>query len=162
MFKKMCQMGEYAVWGKLFLRLVVGIVFFVHGSQKLFGWFDGSGIEGATDFLATLGFAVPMLLAWVVGLVELVGGIFLAVGFMASVAALVLTIDMLAAFFVVHVSNGFFVQNGGVEMVLILLAVLISFALSENDKLSLDKYWCLKWRCRKGECLPVELKERQS
>ncbi len=105
-----------AGWGVLPLRLVVGLVFVVHGAQKLFVF----GLAGTSGFLGSLGVPLPPVVA--VGLIaaEIVGGLALIVGAWTRLAAALLAADMLVALLAVHARGGFFVPDG-VEFVLTLL-----------------------------------------
>lgn len=122
----------------LILRLVIGVVFIMHGAQKLFGAFGGGGIDGTGQFFGSLGLQPATFWAWVVALVEFVGGIALAIGLLSRWAGLLLAIDMAVAAIVVHIPNGFFVSNGGVELVLILFVASLFFVAYGGGKLSID------------------------
>lgn len=122
----------------LVLRLVVGVVFMMHGAQKLFGAFGGGGISGTTGFMGSLGLQPAAFWAWVLALVEFGGGVSLAVGLLSRWAALLLAIDMAVATILVHLPNGFFVSNGGIELVLILFAASLFFVAYGSGKLSVD------------------------
>src|SRR5438094_2823207 len=108
-----------AVWG---LRLMLGIVFFVHGAQKLFGWFGGAGIAGTGDFFASLGLNPGAPLGIVSGAGELTGGLLLLFGVWVPFAAVVLTVDMLVAI-AFRTSKLGFTSGGGVELNLLILAM---------------------------------------
>src|SRR3989338_975175 len=110
MINQMCtkETGHCAQWASLILRVVVGIVFFAHGGQKLLGWFGGSGIDGTAGFLQQIGFAGAGFFAWVLALVEFFGGIALILGAFTSVVAVLLAINMLVAILAVHLKNGLF------------------------------------------------------
>src|SRR6266540_6067060 len=94
--------------GLLVLRLVVGLTLAAHGAQKLFGWFGGYGIAGTGQFLEQLGFRPGRLHAAQAGIVEVVGGLFLAAGLLTPAAAAAVVAVMLVAAVSVHVKNGFF------------------------------------------------------
>jgi len=122
----------------LLLRLVFGITFFLHGAQKLLGWFDGPGIAGVTGFVGSLGFAPAALWAWILAIVEFGGGLLLILGLLTQVAALFVALDMVVAIIKVHLPNGFFNANVGYELPLILLAVALFFATYGGGKWALD------------------------
>ena len=77
-------------------------------------------------------------MAVVVTLLELLGGLALILGLGTRIVGALLAIDMLVAMFTVHISNGFFVSNGGVELVLILFTAAVSFSLAGAGSLSID------------------------
>jgi putative oxidoreductase len=120
-------------WGMLPLRLVVGLVFAVHGGQKLFGF----GLAGTAGFLGSLGIPLPMVAATVVIVVELLGGLALLAGAWTRIVATALAGDMLVAILTVHARGGFFVPHG-VEFVLTLLGACLTLAALGAGALSLD------------------------
>ena len=122
----------------LLLRLVFGLTFFLHGSQKLLGWFDGPGIAGVTGFVGSMGFAPAAFWAWALAIVEFGGGLLLILGLLTQVAALLVALDMVVAIVKVHLPNGFFTANVGYELPLILLAVALFFATYGGGKWALD------------------------
>jgi len=122
----------------MILRLVIGVVFIMHGAQKLLGAFGGAGIDGTAQFFGSLGLEPAMFWAWVVALVEFGGGIAMAIGLLARWAGLLLAINMAVATIVVHLPNGFFASDGGVEFVLTLFAGSLFFAGYGSGKLSVD------------------------
>lgn len=122
----------------LLVRVAIGAVLAAHGAQKLFGWFDGHGIRGTSEFLETLGFHPGRPYAWLNGLTEFVGGIALAAGFLTPLAAAVIAGVMLTAIAVVHWDKGFFTMNGGYEFPLVLAVGAIALAFSGAGRWSLD------------------------
>jgi putative oxidoreductase len=118
----------------LILRIAVGIVFAAHGGQKLFMM----GFDGVAGFFGSLGVPLPMVAAIGVTLVELVGGIALIVGVGTRYVAGLLALDMLVALFMVHLPNGIFVSEGGYELVLVLAAAALFFALGGPGVWSVD------------------------
>jgi putative oxidoreductase len=74
----------------LLLRLVLGLIFLGHGAQKLFGFFGGHGRAGTSQFLTSLGFRPAKWWAVVVALGEFLGGLFLALGILTPLAALLI------------------------------------------------------------------------
>jgi putative oxidoreductase len=108
------------------LRLLLGGVFVLHGSQKLLG---GGGVAGFAGTLSRIGIEPHVPLAWVVAITEFVGGICVFFGFLTRFWAAGLAIDMGVALFKVHLANGFFISKNGFEFVLTLgvLAVAVVF-----------------------------------
>ena len=121
-------------WAILILRIVVGIVFAVHGGQKLFTM----GFDGVAGFFGSLGIPLPMVAAIVVTVLELVGGLALILGIGTRYVAALLAADMVVALLTVHLANGFFVSDGGYELVLLLAAAALYFALRGPGLFSLD------------------------
>ena len=122
----------------LLLRLVVGITFVMHGSQKLFGAFNGPGVQGFAGFLGSLGVPAPILFSWIVSLVEFFGGLALILGIFTRLFALLISVDMTVALLLVHVKNGFFAGAGGFELVLLLLASALALATHGAGKWSVE------------------------
>jgi putative oxidoreductase len=113
----------------LILRLVLGIVFFPHGAQKMLGWFGGYGFSATMDYFTSQG--IPGFLAFLAICAEFFGALGLIVGFLTRVAAFGITCNMLVAIFTVHLPNGFFMnwagsQKGeGFEYHLLVLAITV-------------------------------------
>ena len=131
-------------WAPLVIRLVLGVIFIAHGSQKLLGWFGGPGLSGAIEFFQQ-NLGIPPFLTVLDVVTEFFGGIALIVGLLTRVASLGLAIVMLVAIFKVHLPNGFFMNwfnvpdvGHGIEMNLALLGMAIGLMLSGAGKLSLD------------------------
>lgn len=116
--------------GLLIIRLIVGLTFAGHGTQKLFGWFGGYGLKGTAGWLDSIGMKPGILAALLAGLGELLGGLFLAAGVFTPVGAALIVITMLVAIFTVHGKNGFWVTSNGIEYNLILIAVAVGIALT--------------------------------
>ena len=121
-------------WGIALLRIVVGIVFVMHGQQKLFEM----GVGGVGGFFAALGVPAPQLAAVVVSVLETVGGLALILGVLTRLFGLLLAGDMLVALLLVHRPNRFFAGNGGVELVLLLGVAALALALTGAGALALD------------------------
>jgi putative oxidoreductase len=107
------------------LRLALGIGFMMHGLQKL-GAIDGTNIDKVSGFFGSLGFAPATFWAWVVALVETIGGAMVLIGLWTPIAAMLLAIVMLVAILRVHISNGFFVGVGGIELAFANLMMALS------------------------------------
>ena len=120
--------------GLLLIRVVTGIVFFMHGYQKLVD----NGIAATQQGFGMMGVPMPDVTAVVVTFVELVGGAALILGAFTAIVGLVLAADMLAALFIVHIDAGFFAMNGGFELVLLLGAMALGLAIAGPGQYSLD------------------------
>lgn len=123
----------------LALRIPIGIIFFAHGAQKLFGWFGGYGLEGVAGWMDSIGLAPGMLMALLAGSAETFGGLFLILGLLVRPSAFLLAITMIVAIFAVHFEHGLFMSNNGYEFALALLAASISLLISGAGKFSLDR-----------------------
>lgn len=115
-------------------RIILGIIFFVHGWQKFFTF----GISTVADNFSAMGVPAPTAAAWFAGLVELVGGAALIIGLAVPVFAVLLIIDMIGAIFAAHIDNGFFASNGGYELCLALIAGLIAVGFTNQGPASVD------------------------
>jgi putative oxidoreductase len=122
----------------LLLRLVVGLNFVPHGMQKAFGAFGGPGMEGFAGSLAKLGYSAPTLLAWLVMLTELVGGVLIALGFLTRPAALAVVIFMGVAV-MQHFGRGFFWNAGGFEYPLMWGIAALFFLIRGGGPYSVDR-----------------------
>ena len=121
-----------ANWGLVPLRLVVGLVFIVHGGQKLLVF----GLGGTAGFMAKVGIPWPFLAAVVVIAVEILGGLALVLGLGARLAAALLAIDMVVAILAVRLTTGFV---GGYEFELTLFGASLSLALLGGGPVSVRK-----------------------
>lgn len=124
--------------GILLVRLVVGFLFIGHGAQKLFGWFGGYGPKGTGGWMESIGIKPGVLMAVVVGLLELLGGALFAVGLFTPVAALFITATMLGAIVTVHGRNGVWATANGYEYHLVLIAAAVGIALIGAGDYSVD------------------------
>jgi putative oxidoreductase len=120
------------------LRLVVGLTLAAHGSQKLFGWFGGHGIEGTAAGYERLGLRPGRVNAWLAGLAECVGGLLLVLGLVTPLGAAALIGVMTVAVVTVHLRNGFFVSNNGFEFNLVMVAAAFALAGVGAGSWSLD------------------------
>jgi putative oxidoreductase len=124
--------------GRLLLRLTVGSLFFGHGTQKLFGWFGGHGLDATANMFDSIGMRPGSRNAVAAGLAETGGGAGIALGLAMPVSASVLTATMLTAINRVHLKNGPWVTNGGYEYNLVLIAAVLALVDVGPGQLSLD------------------------
>jgi putative oxidoreductase len=122
-------------WGITVLRVVVGIVFLVHGTQKLFGF----GFDGVAEGFERLGIPLPLFFAVVVTLVEFLGGVALILGLLTRFVSISLAIAMLVATLLVYFPNGFFSMNGGYEYTLVLIAATAALILERSGEAALGR-----------------------
>ncbi|MFI6032829.1 DoxX family protein [Streptomyces sp. NPDC051315] len=123
--------------GLLLLRLGTGGVLVAHGTQKLFGWFGGHGLEGTGQFMESVGYAPGRASATAAGLAEAGGGTLLALG-LATPAAGAAAAGAMAGASAVHVPSGFFAQSGGYEYAASLGLTGAALAITGPGRLSLD------------------------
>jgi putative oxidoreductase len=123
-------------YGILLLRVVVGLAFVGHGTQKLFGWFGGYGPQGTGGFLTSQGYRAGVLLAIMAGLCETVGGTLLALGLATPLAATLLAIVMINAIGSVTFKKGFML---GSELEIAYLTTAVSLAAIGPGRFSLDR-----------------------
>lgn len=123
----------------LALRVPVGIIFAAHGSQKLFGWFGGYGLEGTGKWMASIGLEPGVLMAALAGSAEFFGGLLILLGLATRPAALVAAFTMVVAILSVHIHNGLFMSNNGYEFGLALLAATLSLVISGGGRVSVDQ-----------------------
>jgi putative oxidoreductase len=125
------------------LRLVLGVVFFAHGAQKMLGWFGGFGFHGTIG--AFTGMGMPAPLAFLIICTEFFGGLGLIFGLLTRIASLGVCGLMIGAIFMVHLHFGFFMnwfgtQKGeGFEFHLLVLAIAATLLLRGAGAFSLDR-----------------------
>lgn len=122
--------------GLLILRVVLGVVFVAHGAPKLIG-----GVEETAVMLGAIGVPVPTVAAWLVALLETLGGVGLLMGLLVTPVSLLLAVHLLLGIILVHAKNGFYVVwqgQGGVEFNLVLIAGLLALVLSGPGRAALD------------------------
>ena len=126
------------------LRLVLGVVFFAHGAQKMLGWFGGFGFSGTMGFFTGM-MHIPAALAFLAIAAEFFGGIGLILGFLTRIAAFGIGVNMLVAIMVVHHVFGFFMnwsgaQKGeGIEFHLLVLGMVAFLMIRGAGAFSIDR-----------------------
>ena len=116
----------------LLLRLAVGITFLAHGLDKL------DDLAGTERFFASLGIPAPELMTPLVAVTEVGGGLLLLTGLATPLVGVALATDMVVAYLTAHLGNGFFVAEGGGELVLLLASASFALALTGAGRFSLD------------------------
>ncbi|MGO9959309.1 MAG: DoxX family protein [Solirubrobacteraceae bacterium] len=124
--------------GRLFLRLIVGGLFVGHGTQKLFGWFGGYGLDATGQFFENLGLRPGKRHALAAGAAEAGGGALLVLGAATPLAASVLIATMITAINRVHLKNGPWATNQGYEYNLVLIAAVLALAETGPGTPSVD------------------------
>src|SRR3954451_18991352 len=92
--------------GLLIIRLALGLILFAHGSQKLFGWFGGFGLDGTGGFFESIGHKPGRRMAMIAGLSEAGGGLMLVLGLLTPLAAAMVIGTMIVAAVSVHAKQG--------------------------------------------------------
>jgi putative oxidoreductase len=140
--------------GLLLLRLGTGGVLAAHGTQKLFGWFGGAGIEGTGKMMESVGYEPGRASAMASGLAEAGGGTLLALG-LATPAAGAAAAGGMAGAAAVHAPNGFFNAEGGYEYAATLGLAAAGLAITGPGRLSLDH--ALGHAVNRGWMVPIAL-----
>jgi putative oxidoreductase len=119
-------LGKYSAALYAILRIVAGLLFAMHGSQKLFGF---PGENPPVELASLMGVA---------GIVELVGGLMIAIGLFTSIAALIASGQMAVAYFMAHAPKGTFpIENQG-ELAMLFCFLFLYFAAQGSGIWSVD------------------------
>jgi putative oxidoreductase len=125
------------------VRIILGVVFFAHGAQKMLGWFGGQGFSATMASFTHMG--IPALFAFLAIAAEFFGGLGLLVGLLGRVAAFGVLCDMLVAIVMIHSHVGFFMnwsgtQKGeGFEYHLLAIAVCVTILVKGSGAFSIDR-----------------------
>ena len=127
------------------IRVVLGIIFFAHGAQKVLGWYGGHGLKGTAAFFNSMG--MPLPIAYLVCLLEFLSGIGLLIGFLARLCGLAVVAIMGGAIATVHLKHGFFLnaelkpgQGHGIEYTLALIAMALAVLIEGAGAFSIDRW----------------------
>jgi len=133
------QGTSLASWSPLALRIVLGITFLAHGSQKLFGAFGSHGLSQLAQGVEKMGFYPGSLWAFLVASCEFFGGLLVLLGAAAEIGAAMIIPVMLVAIWKVHGPNGFFITNSqpGFEYNFMILGACVALILSGPGPLAL-------------------------
>jgi len=124
--------------GILIIRVLFGLAMTSHGAHKLFGWFGGYGIKGTGGFFETIGFRPGALFATAAGLSEMGGGLLLTLGLFTPFGSAAVLSAMLVAMVSVHLKNGFFATNNGIELPFFYAVAAVAIAFSGGGAFSFD------------------------
>lgn len=127
-----------AGWEALILRIPIGLILAAHGSQKLFAWFGGHGLDGTGQWMTSVELNPGFVMALLAGSAEFFGGVALMLGLLTRPAAVISALTMLVALFWVHWGKGFFLDTHGIEYALALLSATTALAFIGGGRYSLD------------------------
>jgi putative oxidoreductase len=136
--------ATHADWIVVIARIVLGIIFFAHGAQKMLGWYGGPGLARSMRTF-TEHLHLPPALTFLVIAGELFSGVGLIVGLFSRIAALVIALTMVGAIATVHFRFGLFLnwfgtQDGhGIEYHLLTIALALVVVVQGAGALSLDR-----------------------
>src|SRR5262245_37931629 len=128
-------------WSTLPLRLALGSIVFIHGAQKVFGAWGGAGLN-AWMASGSAPYNLQPSWAWLaaVAFIELIGSVFIILGFLTRVGAGLVSIVMGAYMISTFREYGFFLSNRGAEYIVALFAIAISLTIAGGGNLSVDSY----------------------
>lgn len=124
--------------GLLVVRVTLGLLMAAHGSQKLLGWFGGHGLAGTAGFFDSIGFRPGRFFATLASATEVTSGILLALGFLGPVGPALMISVMIVAAVSMHLKNGLFAANNGIEVPLLYGVVAAGLLLTGPGLYSLD------------------------
>ena len=125
----LASLDRYHEYGPFCIRIALGLVMMGHGSQKLFGAFGGGGLSQTAGFFGQIGIVPGIFWASVVAVVETFGGLLVFIGLLTRIAGLLIAVTMFVAMTWVHLPNGFFLSNRGIEFTLVLFAMALALFL---------------------------------
>jgi putative oxidoreductase len=131
--------------GLLIIRLAIGVLLFAHGTQKLFGWYGGHGLDGTGGFMESLGHRPGRQMALAAGLSEAGGGLLIALGFLTPLGAAMVIGTMIVAAVSAHAPNGLWATNGGYELPMTYALVAAGLAFTGAGDWSVDSAADLEW-----------------
>ena len=123
-------MNKYGDYFYVLFRILVGLMFLIHGGQKLFGWFGGPGGKGSVPLASLFGAA---------GVIETFVGLMLILGFFTRLFATLGAVEMLVAFFKAHFPNGWIPLLNGGELALLYFAAFLVIMVYGSRKWSLEQ-----------------------
>jgi len=127
--------------GLLALRLTAGLLMAGHGAQKLFGWWGGPDFKAVADGFAQVGYTPAKFFALLASSSEVLGGLFLALGFLTPLGSAAVIGVMFNAVVGVHWTSGVWAANQGYELPLLFGVIAVTLAFTGPGRLSLDRGW---------------------
>jgi putative oxidoreductase len=124
--------------GLLLLRVCLGLTMAGHGTQHLFGWFDGVGLEATGKSFSGSGYPAGQVMAVIAGACQLLGGLGLALGALTPLSAAAVVGTMINAT-AAKWDGGFFLPTG-MEYEFILAASVAALALTGPGRLAVDRF----------------------
>ncbi len=138
-------------WTGLVLRLMLAMVIFPHGAQKLFGWFGGHGFTATLDTF-TVKMHISVFFALLAVIAESIGSMALFIGLLTRVAAFGIFCVMIVAIWMVHWQHGFFMnwfgqkKGEGFEFHLLAIAICIVLMIAGGGRWSIDRMISKRWK----------------
>jgi len=142
MFKKLVNTDNDIA--TLVIRVMLGVVFFPHGMQKLLGWYGGYGFTGSMGFFTDT-LHIPAIFAFLAIMAEGLGSLGLITGLLTRVAAFGIGVNMVVAVYMLHWQHGFFMnwfgkqQGEGYEYHLLVIGIGLALLVTGAGKWSVDK-----------------------
>lgn len=118
----------------LVARILLGVVLIAHGLQKFAQW----TLAGTAQAFGEMGVPAAGVAAPISAVIELVGGVLLLVGLFAPIAGILVSLNMLGAAVIAHVSNGIFAANNGWELVGVIAAAALAVGVAGPGRWSVD------------------------
>jgi putative oxidoreductase len=116
-------------------RIIIGLLFFVHGAQKWFGWFGSKGVAAVGS------------LFWFAGIIETIAGLFLVIGLYSRLVAFISAGEMAFAYFIAHFPRGVFPYQNGGETALLFMAAFFVIIIHGSKKFSIERALCKGKEC---------------
>ena len=130
-------------WAIAVVRIVLGVIFFAHGAQKVLGWYGGYGLKATTSYFVSTG--IPKPIALLVSFFELLGGLGLFFGFLTRPSALAVICVQIGAIAKVHAQHGLFInwelapgRGHGYEANLAYIAMAVACLIAGGGSLSVE------------------------
>jgi putative oxidoreductase len=119
-------LGRFSGPAYALLRIVAGLLFAMHGAQKLLGLFGGQTVP-------------TMSQPWFAGVIEVIGGIMIALGAFTSIAAFIASGEMAAAYFIAHAPKGMNPLTNGGELAVLYCFLFLYIAARGPGRWSLGR-----------------------